>query len=77
SSSSSSTSSTSSSSSQSSTDQQVIDSLVDDATGISLKNADLVKAGLKLSVTKVNTDDQNADTYDIKLTDPQGQPVHQ
>ncbi|MCD1276356.1 C69 family dipeptidase [Streptococcus sinensis] len=77
SSSSSSTSSTSSSSSQSSTDQQVIDSLVDDATGISLKNADLVKAGLKLSVTKVNTDDQNADTYDIKLTDQQGQPVHQ
>ena len=76
-SSSSSTSSTSSSSSQSSTDQQVIDSLVDDATGISLKNADLVKAGLKLSVTKVNTDDQNADTYDIKLTDQQGQPVHQ
>ena len=76
-SSSSSTSSTSSSSSQSSTDQQVIDSLVDDATGISLKNADLVKAGLKLSVTKVNTNDQNADTYDIKLTDQQGQPVHQ
>ena len=50
---------------------------MDVATGIRLKNADLVKAGLQLSVKKLESKIQPTDTYDISLTDPNGQPVHQ
>ena len=53
------------------------DSLVDVATGIRLKNTDLVKASLQLSVKKLESKIQPTDTYDISLTDPNGQPVHQ
>ena len=77
-SSSSSSSSATSSSSDTRTEVNVEDdSLVDVATGIRLKNADLVKAGLQLSVQKLESKNQPTDTYDIRLTDPNGQPVHQ
>ena len=77
-SSSSSSSSETSSSSDTRTEVNVEDdSLVDVATGIRLKNADLVKAGLQLSVKKLESKIQPTDTYDISLTDPNGQPVHQ
>ncbi len=76
--SSSSSSSATSSSSDTRTEVNVEDdSLVDVATGIRLKNADLVKAGLQLSVKKLESKIQPTDTYDISLTDPNGQPVHQ
>ncbi|EGJ36801.1 dipeptidase [Streptococcus sanguinis SK49] len=77
-SSSSSSSSATSSSSDTRTEVNVEDdNLVDLATGIRLKNADLVKAGLQLSVKKLESKIQPTDTYDISLTDPNGQPVHQ
>ena len=77
-SSSNSSSSATSSSSDTRTEVNVEDdNLVDVATGIRLKNADLVKAGLQLSVKKLESKIQPTDTYDISLTDPNGQPVHQ
>ena len=77
-SSSSSSSSATSSSSDSRTEVNVEDdSLVDVATGIRLKNPDLVKAGLQLSVQKLESKNQPTDTYDIRLANPNGQPVHQ
>ena len=46
------------------------DTLMDTATGVRLQNADLVKAKLKLAVKK--TIEENADSYDITLTNPKG-----
>lgn len=51
------------------------DTLVDTATGVRLQNADLVKANLKLAVKK--TIEENADSYDITLTNPKGEAVSQ
>ncbi|WP_117275507.1 C69 family dipeptidase [Streptococcus intermedius] len=51
------------------------DTLMDTATGVRLQNADLVKAKLKLAVKK--TIEENADSYDITLTNPKGEVVSQ
>lgn len=51
------------------------DTLMDTATGVRLQNADLVKAKLKLAVKK--TIEENADSYDITLTNPKGKVVSQ
>ena len=51
------------------------DTLMDTATGVRLQNADLVKAKLKLAVKK--TIEENADSYDITLTNPKGEAVSQ
>ena len=51
------------------------DILMDTATGVRLQNADLVKAKLKLAVKK--TIEENADSYDITLTNPKGKVVSQ
>ena len=48
---------------------------MDTATGVRLQNVDLVKANLKLAVKK--TIEENADSYDITLTNPKGETVSQ
>lgn len=54
---------------------EISDTLMDTATGVRLQNADLVKAKLKLAVKK--TIEENADSYDITLTNPKGKVVSQ
>ncbi|KXT82222.1 putative dipeptidase B [Streptococcus sp. DD11] len=77
SSSSSSSSATSSSSDTRKVESAEGDSLLDAATGIRLQNAELVRAGIQLSVKKLDSKLQPTDTYDISLTAPNGQSVHQ
>ena len=54
---------------------EISDTLMDTATGVRLQNADLVKAKLKLAVKK--TIEENAESYDITLTNPKGKVVSQ
>ena len=54
---------------------EISDTLMDTATGVRLQNADLVKAKLKIAVKK--TIEENADSYDITLTNPKGKVVSQ
>ena len=54
---------------------EISDTLMGTATGVRLQNADLVKAKLKLAVKK--TIEENADSYDITLTNPKGKVVSQ
>lgn len=72
-----STSSSSSSPDSSVANPNTSNTLVDTATGIQLQNEDLVKAGVKVSAKKMESTDPNVETYDINLTDVQGQPLHQ
>ena len=69
------TSTSSSSDTEKPKPSETSDTLVDTATGVRLQNADLVKANLKLAVKK--TIEENADSYDITLTNPKGEAVSQ